>query len=156
MGCKHYPCSFNTYLHRFTFINHIGVELPIYLWKILKSIKMDKIKIIALSVIAFSTIVVATGFTKRTSSCQKSEVTSVLETKQNQTINMFVTHGHCSTPFGGVVENLKVVTTKREDLGNPLEGMKISFDIDPNSFNVCAGDELTARIKSGWAVKSTR
>ena len=26
--------------------------------------------------------------------------------------------------------------------------MNISFEIDPNSFNVCAGDDLTARIKS--------
>ena len=26
--------------------------------------------------------------------------------------------------------------------------MKISFEIDPNSFNVCSGDYLTSRIKT--------
>jgi len=72
----------------------------------------------------------------------------VLENKPNQTINMFVTHGHCSTPFAGIVDNLKVIVPPREDLGNPLEDMKISFEVDPNSFNVCAGDDLTARIKT--------
>lgn len=68
----------------------------------------------------------------------------------NNTINMFVTHGHCSTPFSGEVSNLKVDTPVGIDTGNPLENMNISFEIDPNSFKACRGDmdELTKRIKT--------
>lgn len=109
---------------------------------------MKNIVTIALSIFVLATIVVASGFTTDTASCQKSEALPVQERNQPQTINLFVTHGHCSTPFAGIVENLKVVPTVREDLGNPLEDMKISFDIDPNTFNVCSGEELTARIKT--------
>ena len=105
-------------------------------------------KKIVLSFVVLATIVVASGFIIISSSSQEAEVASVLENNENQTINMFVTHGHCSTPFGGIVDNLKVITSKREDLGNPLEDMKISFEIDPNSFNVCAGEDLTERIKT--------
>jgi polyisoprenoid-binding protein YceI len=61
---------------------------------------------------------------------------------------LFVTHGHCSTPFAGIVENLIIDIPTRPDLGNPLENMQISFEINPNSFNVCAGDDLTKRIKT--------
>ena len=109
---------------------------------------MNKIRIIILSVVVMVIMIVASGFTKDTSVCQKNETVLVLENKQNQTINLFVTHGHCSTPFAGIVDDVKVSVTKRDDQGNPLENMKISFDIDPNSFNVCAGDDLTARIKT--------
>lgn len=63
-------------------------------------------------------------------------------------VNLFVTHGHCSTPFGGVVSDLNVTAAERYDLGNPLEGMQISFSIDPNTFNVCRAEELTAKIKT--------
>ena len=112
---------------------------------------MKNFKIIALSLCVLATIVVASGFSKNTTNCQKSDVAPEIPEQENQKkqgINLFVTHGHCSTPFGGIVENLKVVTNKRWDLGNPLENMKISFDIDPNSFIVCRGDELTAKIRT--------
>ena len=109
---------------------------------------MKKIKFIVFPICVLAAVVVGVGLTNSTPSCQGSEVDPIQECKQNQTINMFVTHGHCSTPFAGNVENLNVVTMEREDLGNPLEGMKISFEIDPNSFNVCAGEDLTARIKT--------
>lgn len=65
-----------------------------------------------------------------------------------QTVNMVVSHGHCSTPFGGTVDNLKIDLKKRSDRGNPIEDMKISFEIDPNSFNACRGEELTSRVKT--------
>jgi polyisoprenoid-binding protein YceI len=61
---------------------------------------------------------------------------------------MFVTHGHCSTPFAGVVDDFKIDYVAREDGGNPLEDMSISFQVNPNTFNVCKGDDLTARIKT--------
>jgi hypothetical protein len=107
---------------------------------------MKKFKNIILSLVLLAILVVASGYTKSNSVNKKNE--AVLENKQKQTINLFVTHGHCSTPFMGDVNDLIVRETKRIDLGNPLEDMEISFEIDPNSFNVCAGEDLTARIKT--------
>lgn len=70
----------------------------------------------------------------------------------NQTVNLFVTHGHCSLPFAGKVNDIKVDAPIQFDLGNPLENMKITFEIDPNTFNVCARKELdpdlTERVKT--------
>lgn len=109
---------------------------------------MKKSKIIIVSIAVFLFAVVTSGYTLRNSNNQKSETLTVVDKKQSQTINLFVTHGHCSTPFGGNVGNLKINAPKRDDLGNPLENMRISFEVDPNSFNVCAGEELTARIKT--------
>lgn len=109
---------------------------------------MKKIKSILLSLVVLVIISITSAYTKGTPVSQKNEDLLKHEGKQNQTINLFVTHGHCSTPFGGIVDDLKVSVTKRVDLGNPLEDMKISFEIDPNSFNVCSGEDLTARIKT--------
>ncbi len=91
-------------------------------------------------------MVVGSGLIISNSSYLEPEDASVPENYENQTINMFVTHGHCSTPFGGIVDNLNVITSLREDLGNPLENMELSFEVDPNSFKVCAGPDLTERI----------
>jgi len=107
---------------------------------------MKKIKIVVLSTLIVAVVIVGSGFTKCTSLNEKQIATSLK--KKNQTINMFVTHGHCNTPFMGSVDNLKLELVPREDLGNPLEGMRLSFDIDPNTFNVCAGEELTEKIKT--------
>jgi polyisoprenoid-binding protein YceI len=107
---------------------------------------MKKIKNIILSLFLLVIIVVVSGYTKNT--LQQRNDTTLVSSKQNQTINMFVTHGHCSTPFTGIVKNLSVHIPKRDDLGNPLENMSVSFEIDPNSFQVCAGDDLTRRIKT--------
>lgn len=109
---------------------------------------MKNIKYIGVSLVVLLIIVVASGYTISNSACQENEELTLQEKHENQTINMFVTHGHCSTPFAGAVDNLKVIVPKRDDLGNPLENMKISFDVDPNTFNVCSGEELTARIKT--------
>jgi polyisoprenoid-binding protein YceI len=65
-----------------------------------------------------------------------------------QQVNLVVSHGHCSTPFGGVIDSMNVVFNDRTDGGNPIEGMKLAFVIDPNSFNACAGEELTSRVKT--------
>ena len=78
---------------------------------------------------------------------QGTEFIAVQKQGQNQTLNLFITHGHCSTPFSGAVNNLKVLVQEREDGGNPLEGLSISFETDPNTFNVCYGKELTAQIR---------
>ncbi|WP_299005656.1 YceI family protein [uncultured Tenacibaculum sp.] len=111
---------------------------------------MKTIKNRILLVGALLTIVLVSGFAKSTSIVKTKEKKEVTETEKNQTINMFVTHGHCSTPFGGIVDDLKVDVPVRMDAGNPLENMRISFEVDPNSFKACGGDEadLTARIKT--------
>lgn len=74
--------------------------------------------------------------------------TFTIDESENQTVNLFVTHGHCSTPFGGLVSNFELKTHPREDMGNPLENMQLSFAIDPNTFKVCTSDELTAGVKT--------
>ena len=109
---------------------------------------MKNIKNVALSLIVLTIIIVASGFTISPSVFKNNTTVMVAENKQKQTLNLFVTHGHCSTPFTGIVDNLKVNAPIRNDLGNPLEDMKISFEVNPNSFNVCAGDDLTAKIKT--------
>lgn len=117
---------------------------------------MKKIKKIVLPFVVLIVIITVSGSMKGTSNFQKNENTLVLENKQNQTVNLFVTHGHCSTPFAGIVEDLKVDVPIREDQGNPLEAMKISFVIDPNTFNVCAAEELTAKIRTPGLFKSEK
>ena len=120
----------------------------LYIRRNIKQTSMKRIKQSVVFIAVFLLIAIVSGYTKGSSDQEKKESLTIYEGNKNQTINLFVTHGHCSTPFSGMVENLKVLTTKREDLGNPLEGMKISFEVDPNSFNVCSGDALTARIKT--------
>lgn len=67
---------------------------------------------------------------------------------EKQTINMFVTHGHCSTPFGATVSDLKITAPLPEDAGNPLEHMQVSFAIDPHTFRACHGDEFTQGLQT--------
>ncbi|ARV16750.1 YceI family protein [Polaribacter sp. SA4-12] len=110
---------------------------------------MKNIKYIVLSLIVLVIIIIASGFVKKSSDLNEDVVQSTDNNKRRQTINMFVTHGHCSTPFSGVVDDLKIAIPYRPDLGNPLENMIISFDIDPNTFAVCSGDDdLTERVKT--------
>lgn len=109
---------------------------------------MKKIKNSVLPLVVLIVVIVASGYTINTSNFKKNKDTFVFKNTQRQTINLFVTHGHCSTPFTGIVNDYRVEVPIREDLGNPLEDMKISFEIDPNTFNVCAGEELTAKIKT--------
>ncbi|PKH52917.1 hypothetical protein CXF68_20405 [Tenacibaculum sp. Bg11-29] len=82
------------------------------------------------------------------SNFQKRGNTLLLENKQNQIINLFVIYEDCSVFFSGIVNNLKVVASLRENLGNPLGNVNISFKIDPNTLNVFAGEELTGKIKT--------
>lgn len=109
---------------------------------------MRKVQIIALSAVVLVTVMIASSFTKSSIDTQEGKIVTEQKSEENQMINLFVTHGHCSTPFAGIVSDLKITTTKRDDQGNPLENMGISFSIDPQSFNVCSGDEATARIKT--------
>ncbi|WP_298422140.1 YceI family protein [uncultured Kordia sp.] len=115
---------------------------------------MKKIKIIVLPFIVLAIALVISGYTKNETNSKSNDVVhtnktiDVIKGKQHQTMNLFVTHGHCSTPFAGTVNDLKLEIPSRDDLGNPLENMRISFKIDPNTFNVCNSEELTAKIRT--------
>lgn len=115
---------------------------------------MNKIKNIVLSLGLLVFLVVASAYSSNGPVEDKMPVENkaVEETKvkshQNQMANMFVSHGHCSLPFTGVVNDLKVDYQIREDQGNPLEDMSISFDIDVNTFFACHGEEFTESVRS--------
>ena len=109
---------------------------------------MKNIKNIGFTIIISALLIVVTSCTKSNAATTKNEVTSVVKIAQKQTMNMFVTHGHCSTPFTGNVTDLNVDIPIRIAEGNPLENMKISFDVDPNSFMVCKGEDVTQKIKT--------
>lgn len=117
---------------------------------------MKKIKNIVFPFIVLASVLVLSAYTKNESDSKDNDVIHVNETvnavkkKEQQTMNLFVTHGHCSTPFAGVVNDLKLDVPARDDLGNPLENMSLSFKIDPNTFNVCNSEELTSRIKTPY------
>ena len=108
---------------------------------------MKNIKKFILPLIVVAVVIVVSGYTKSESNTEQKEAVATVIEKHNQTINLFVTHGHCSTPFAGVVNDLKVDIPTRDDLGNPLEAMRISFEVDPNTFNVCRAEELTPKIR---------
>lgn len=90
---------------------------------------------------------IACTFTLLSTSCKPSE--SVTEKKSSsQLVNLAVSHGHCSSKFSAQVENFNLELFPRIDVGNPLEDMKISFDINPNTFNACNDSSLTKKLKS--------
>ena len=101
---------------------------------------MKTLRFIVPVFIVITISLLVTGFAGK-SECSREEI-------QNQRINMFVTHGHCSLPFSGKVDNLQIDLVERNDQGNPLENMTISFEIDPNSFNACSGGDNTSSIKT--------
>lgn len=63
-------------------------------------------------------------------------------------MSFFVAHGHCSIRFTVVVNDLKVNYPVRLDLGNLLENIEISFEVDSNTFNVSKAKELTLKIRT--------
>jgi hypothetical protein len=109
---------------------------------------MKTVKIIVLPLLVAGTLALASAFTKDSSPCQGTDPSTALINKQDQTINLYVSHGHCSTPYGGDVDNLLISAPKRTDLGNRLENMQVSFEIRPTTFKQCAANELTENHKS--------
>ncbi|MGB1004262.1 MAG: YceI family protein [Salibacteraceae bacterium] len=65
-----------------------------------------------------------------------------------QNINLFVSHGHCATPFGGKVEKLQLNLSELQNSGNPMEGASISFEINPNTFSECNIDVKVSKMKT--------
>lgn len=109
---------------------------------------MNKLKIILLPLTFFTVLIGVSAFAMNASKEKEKPGCSAPVQASNQTVNLFVTHGHCSTPFGGVIDQMQLEIPPREDLGNPLEYMKLSFEIDPNSFNACAGEEYTKNVQT--------
>ena len=110
---------------------------------------MKKIKNIVLILVVLVMVFVISSYDKSTSIFHKNDAVQVIENKQNQIANLFVSCGrHCSIKFKGIVEDLKVSVAIGDEFGYFLQNTKISFEIDPNSFNVRSGDDFFARIKT--------
>ena len=69
---------------------------------------MKNLKNILLSAFALIVLIVTSSFSNGNAVCQDNNSVQVNENNPTQIINMFVTHGHCSTPFAGNVNDLKV------------------------------------------------
>lgn len=111
---------------------------------------MKRINVFLMSAIALVVIIVFSAFANK----GNFEVAPKLEigqaSEEQQMMNLFVTHGHCSSPFTGKVHNLTINTSNRSDGGNPIENMELSFDIDPESFVTCRPeiDQITTSVKT--------
>lgn len=107
---------------------------------------MKNIKIVFISVIALTGIVIASSFVKKnpchetTSKCTplKKALKKSVPTKnfgELEMANMMVTHGHCSTPFMGKLDHVRTLMDHQNyDGNNPMETLRLSFDIDPKTF----------------------
>lgn len=109
---------------------------------------MKNIKRVLLPVTLLLTIAVISAFTTMTSSWKEVSERGVIETKPNQTVNLFVSHGHCCLPFSGTANDIKISTSQQEDQVNFMEDMQISFAIDPHSFKTNIGEEFTEQVKT--------
>jgi len=108
---------------------------------------MKKLIRLFIPLTALLSVCLVFGFTGLSTSCENTETTT--EHKHHpQHINLAVSHGHCSSKFSGQVENLNLELIPRTDLGNPLEEMKLSFDIDPKTLNACNDSSLSEKLKS--------
>ncbi|MCH2232136.1 MAG: YceI family protein [Crocinitomicaceae bacterium] len=104
---------------------------------------MKKFKTVVLTLIGISTMAISCSFDE---TANKADISTEFidernpNASKNQRINMFITHGHCSTPFAGNVTNFYLEKMEPENQGNPLEHMKVSFTIDPTTFRECRRD----------------
>ena len=103
---------------------------------------MKILKTTSLLLFALTTMGVIYAFTFKTNYVQWTPP------KRNQNMNLFVTHGHCSSPFSGQVENFDLQLTQRYDQGNPMEGAKVQFDINPATFTVCADRNYADKLQA--------
>lgn len=105
---------------------------------------MKTLKTTAILCLILGVMGVISAFTN----CKSENSSPSAKQTKNKTMNMFVSHGHCTTPFTGKINNFNLDLIERNDLGNPLENMRLSFEIDPHSFIVCAEDNLTKKLKT--------
>ncbi len=110
---------------------------------------MKNIKNAVLGLALVSFLIVASAFTKGKTNSIECSPSMEAEKPRSQMANMFVTHGHCSLPFSGMVENFDFNIPVRDDLGNPLAEMQFSFEVNAHSLTVCerAGD-LTSSVRT--------
>jgi len=106
---------------------------------------MKKLTRLFIPLTALLTISIAFGLIGLSTTCKQFE--TVTE-RNSQHINLAVSHGYCSSKFSGQVKNLNLELYPRTDLGNPLEDMKLSFDIDLNTLNACNDSSLSEQLKS--------
>lgn len=104
-------------------------------------------KTLKITAIIFS-ILICMGVISSFTNCKSENTNLPAKQIESQTMNMFVSHGHCTTLFTGKLNNFNLDLAERNDLGNPLENMRLSFEIDPQTFNVCAEDNLTKKLKT--------
>ncbi|MDG1334160.1 MAG: YceI family protein [Crocinitomicaceae bacterium] len=111
---------------------------------------MKKINVFLMSAIALVAIIVFSAFANRnTVEPETKKMDEIITASDDQLMaNLFVTHGHCSSPFTGKVENLSVTVPMRIDGGNPLEELQLSFEINPESFRTCRDEVITGRVKT--------
>lgn len=96
-----------------------------------------------LSIIGIASLILMVSAYSTNDNSSKSYCAVGLE---KTSMNMFVTHGHCSLPFAAKLENLKVDIPSRKDFGNPLENMNLSFEMNPKSFRECRGDGISEEL----------
>jgi polyisoprenoid-binding protein YceI len=101
-----------------------------------------------LSITVISIFIGMSGFINGNSNNIEKKGYYKIQGLQPQSMNLFVTHGHCSSPFSAKVNKLNISAPYREDLGNPLENLKLSFQIDPNSFTKCRKEQSISKLKT--------
>lgn len=103
---------------------------------------MKLLKTTTLIILAIATFAAIYSFTGET------DYVKLIHPTPGQNMNLFVSHGHCSSPFSGKVENFDLQLTQRYDQGNPMEGAKLQFDINPATFAVCADREFVNKLQT--------
>ena len=106
------------------------------------------IKGVTLSLLTLIITGTSSSFQKSHSIYGSDNIIFLQKGAENQMVNLFVSHGHCITPFAGKVTGLEILARPTKDDGNPLEEMKMFFEIDPKTFTVYAGEEFTSTIKT--------
>lgn len=113
---------------------------------------MKKVKVISIVCSIFAMAFFISAYSSKYDpfggECESTNTIPTPKNKENQRMNMFVSHGHCSLPFTGNVEKLEINTPTDQYTGNPIERLKLSFEINPNTFFACAGDDLTSKVKT--------
>ena len=109
---------------------------------------MKHLKLIIGSLSIGAVILAISAFSSNTESSEKNVRCSAKSEQANQLINLFVTHGHCSLPFRGNVQNLHISTSVETDEDTPFQNMEIAFEIDPSSFDAWRTHEYTERLRN--------
>lgn len=118
---------------------------------------MKLVHIVLITIGATSVTIAATKFSSGkgtisnlTENTKQYYIPGSAKSLQNDTqtpINLFVTHGHCSTPFSANIENLQVRFIQTSYCAREMEDIQLSFDLNPNTFTSKSGDAYNAQLK---------